>query len=44
MEMRRELTVEEAAVNVVGLLEALYQIVYLQAYINFLLYIDSLYI
>ena len=29
MEMRRELTVEEAAVDVVGELEALYQIVYL---------------
>ena len=33
MEMRRELTVEEAAVDVVGKLEALYQIVYLQAHI-----------
>ena len=32
MEMRRELTVEEAAVDVVGELDALYQIVYLQAY------------
>ena len=34
MEMRRELTVEEAAVDVVGELDFLYQIVYLQAYIN----------
>ena len=33
MEMRRELTVEEPAVDVVGELDALYQILYLQAYL-----------
>ena len=41
MEMKRELTVEEAAVNVVGELEALYQIVYLQTKT---IYIYNLYI